>query len=157
MNLAKLVLVRHGRAGTAPTDDERRLTVEGRAGVGRIGAALKAGGLAGPAAEATVILCSPLARAVETAGIVAEAVGASPPRVDDRLAPGAEPGDLMAAAKEAGSAAVVLVGHMPDLGVLAGSLTGASSFHLSPGAALVFGVTGDGGAGLEAVLDPEDL
>lgn len=151
MSLSRLVVARHGRAGTAPTDGERRLTEEGRAGVERVAAALKSQGIAGP-----VVLCSPLVRAVETAEILAGATSGAPPRADARLEPGAEPSALMEAAREAGAPHVILVGHMPDLGILAGSLIGASSFHLSAGAALVFAVKDNGTSELQAVLDPED-
>jgi phosphohistidine phosphatase SixA len=88
--------------------------------------------------------------------MVAEALGSPLPLADDRLAPGADPSTLMKAAAETGAGCVVLVGHMPDVGVLAGSVARSPSLHLSPAAAVVFSTGGRGELEMEAVIDPEE-
>jgi phosphohistidine phosphatase len=119
-----LILLRHGPAGKAdpatwPDDSERPLTPRGEertrgaaAGLARL--------LDGEVRE---IQTSRYARCARTAEIASEALGC--PRV--RAVPELEPGEpLGALLEELPSAAeddvVVLVGHEPDLGKLAGTL-----------------------------------
>ena len=115
----RLVLVRHGRAGDAPVDAERRLTDAGREGVVKVAKRLSELGVTGAA-----VYSSPYLRAMESAAIVAQET-ASAPVVEDRgLASGAPVDELIRVVEaHAREPLVVLVGHMPDLGVLAGWLS----------------------------------
>jgi phosphohistidine phosphatase len=80
-------------------------------------------------------LTSPLARAVETAELLSEAIGAPPPVADDRLQPGATWDAVAAAIRERHAARrVMLVGHEPDLSELAAELTGAAAVRMRKGA-----------------------
>ncbi len=106
----RIYLVRHGKADrtAAGGDAARRLTPEGRA---------RFFALAGALAEKlqlTRVVTSPLARARETAEILAAATGA-PLEEDPELASGRSTArDLLALARRAG-AGVALVGHNPEM------------------------------------------
>ena len=96
------------------SDEKRVLTIEGRKRMGEI-----ARGLVKLGVEFDLILTSPLARAVETAEIIAAASGLSKKdiKLSENLAPGAAAENLFAEIKGyAGAEAVALVGHQPDLG-----------------------------------------
>jgi phosphohistidine phosphatase len=98
------------------SDEKRTLTVEGRS---RMRDVLK--GLAKLGVELDLIITSPLARAVETAEIVATGIGLSKKEIEQsvNLAPGASPEHLFAEIKShAGVEAIALIGHQPDLGGL---------------------------------------
>lgn len=98
------------------SDEKRSLTVEGRIRMREI-----VKGLVNLGVEFDLILTSPLARAVETAEIVAAAAGLSKKDITqtENLAPGAAAENLFAEIKGlAGAEAVALVGHQPDLGIL---------------------------------------
>jgi phosphohistidine phosphatase len=130
----KLFLLRHGIAVDLGTqgferDNERPLTPEGRRKTRLIGRAL-----AKLEIFPEVILTSPLVRAHQTAEIVATTLRARK-RIQLRaeLASGGDPKRLVAGInKHHGKAAsIMLVGHEPDLSLLAsllltGSLTGAA-------------------------------
>jgi phosphohistidine phosphatase len=122
----KLLLVRHGPAadrrawGAQGKDDRKRpLTAEGTERT-----RMAAGGLAHLVDPPDVIASSPYVRALETARIVAAALGGSlagtePERVD-ALAHDAAPGDLAPwLGQRSGESLVVAVGHEPQLGRLA--------------------------------------
>ena len=65
----RVTLIRHAEAGDdAPRDESRALTVRGRADARRLGRALARRGV-----RFTLIVTSPLVRAVQTAEIVAAA------------------------------------------------------------------------------------
>ena len=103
-------LVRHAKAeGSAPGGDAaRRLTDKGRRHFRALLDELE-GKL-----RVTRILTSPLARARETAALLAEATGA-PVVLEPRLASGASSGrDVLAMGVEAGPG-VALVGHNPEV------------------------------------------
>jgi phosphohistidine phosphatase SixA len=72
------------------------------------------------AREPDLVLASPLLRARETAAAIAKATGAEL-RVDERLAPGADADDVLAAIDGAGET-VVTVGHQPDCSEIAAAL-----------------------------------
>jgi phosphohistidine phosphatase len=118
----ELYLLRHGDAADRLTggyarDEERPLTERGREE-----ARAAALGLRELGSRPDQVITSPLVRARQTAEIVAEITKpARSLQVTDRLAPGGGPEEVAAllAAIPADSA-VVLVGHMPDLGELAG-------------------------------------
>lgn len=110
-----LYLIRHGKAenvGPDGRDASRRLTPEGRSeweraaeGLGRIGARFDA------------LLTSPLARARETAEILAAVLGGPSPSLLPEAAPGgADETDLLQ--RLGGRGDVALVGHQPTLGLL---------------------------------------
>ena len=117
----ELFVIRHGIAEPLGkrnefSDEKRALTVEGR---NRMREVVK--GLVKLGVEFDLILSSPLARAVETAEIVAASVGLSTRDIKHtkNLAPGAFAEQLFAEIKSyAGAEAVALIGHQPDLGSL---------------------------------------
>jgi phosphohistidine phosphatase len=124
----RLVLVRHADAAPGEPDELRTLTSEGREQARALGERLRAEGI-----EADAVLCSPLLRARETA----EALGLGEPEADDRLAPGATPEGLREAIAGRGET-VVVVGHQPDCGRIAASLTGGGEPRFPPaGVALI--------------------
>ena len=110
----RLFLVRHAHSHPGEPDELRPLSAEGRRQARELGARLSD-------ARPEVVLSSPLLRARETAAAIAEAAG-SELRVDERLAPGAGPEDVLSAA--AGVQTAVAVGHQPDCSEIAVSLTG---------------------------------
>jgi phosphohistidine phosphatase len=100
----RVLIVRHAEAAAGTPDEARTLTPGGREQARRLGEELRARGFA-----ADAVLTSPLRRARETAS----ALGLGEPTVDERLAPGATPDDVRAAASGRGET-VVVVGHQPD-------------------------------------------
>ncbi len=117
----ELFIIRHGIAEPLGkrnqfSDEKRALTGEGRK---RTQEGVK--GLRKLAVELDLILCSPAARAVETAEIVAAYMGLSKGDIKQtqNLTPGASAELLFAEIKGyAGVEAVALIGHQPDLGHL---------------------------------------
>jgi phosphohistidine phosphatase len=122
---AELILLRHGIAeprGGAVPDGLRSLTPLGRERTKQVCQRALALGLNAP-----VLFTSPLPRAQQTAEI-AVAVGLAPSlSCDDALAPGADPGPLLQAwwSRPDRPHRVILVGHEPDLGLLACRLMAA--------------------------------
>jgi phosphohistidine phosphatase len=124
--VVELYLVRHAiaaeRGSDWPDDDLRPLTTEGIRRFREVVA-----GFRGLDVELDVILTSPLVRAKQTATLLAEALS-SRPRLKElpALAPGSEPVTTMTALTKATRARrLALVGHEPDLSVLAAYLLGA--------------------------------
>jgi phosphohistidine phosphatase len=113
----RLYLVRHADAAPGEPDDLRPLTSHGREQARELGRRL----VSEAGAEA-VVLTSPLLRARETADEIARSLGTQAV-VDERLAPGMSVSSLLAATADRGPR-VVVVGHQPDCGRVAGSLTG---------------------------------
>jgi phosphohistidine phosphatase len=113
--------MRHGPAeDVAPSgrDVDRRLTPAGRDRTRLV--ALE---LAREGEEPKRILTSPLARAVETAAVVTEALGTGlQAEVTDALAPGGAALDLVFELSRAGAKRVMLIGHEPDLSALVSTL-----------------------------------
>lgn len=130
----KLYFLRHGLAESrgrwAGPDSERPLTDEGIARMECEAAALEALGL-----SPDVIVTSPLARAYQTARIVARQVGLQDRLVtDERLAPGFGVGELRGILEEyPGAAAVMLVGHEPDFSLTVGDLIGGGTVVFKKG------------------------
>lgn len=118
----RLYLVRHGIAedgGPHKPDRERALTEPGIARMRMQATALKRSGL-----QVDALLTSPLIRSVQTATILAEALGLKYSD-DSRLAPGCRLADLQEILHEHDrSAHLMFVGHQPDLGEIVRSLTG---------------------------------
>jgi phosphohistidine phosphatase len=108
----RLVIVRHAEAAPGSPDELRPLTPAGRAQARRLGERLRAEGV-----RPDAILSSPLLRARETAAGLA----LGEPEVDERLAPGASPDAIRAAAAERGGT-ILVVGHQPDCGRAAAAL-----------------------------------
>jgi phosphohistidine phosphatase SixA len=121
----QLYLVRHAEAASGDPDELRPLTQEGRAAARELAQRLAAEGV-----RPDAVLTSPLLRARETAAELARPAGleAEP---DDRLAPGASPEDVRAAAGERGQI-VVVVGHQPDCGKIAAALIGGAEPAFPP-------------------------
>lgn len=118
----RVTLIRHAEAGDdAPRDEVRALTVRGRKDARRLGRALARRGV-----RFTLIVTSPLVRAVQTAEIVAAAVGyrRAMPALDV-LEPEAPASDVVAfLTTVADEESVALVAHEPILSAVAGALTG---------------------------------
>lgn len=120
----ELYLLRHGDAvdrltGGYARDEDRPLTDQGKREARAAALALRA-----LDARIAQVISSPLVRAVQTARIVAEII--EPTRghtIEHTLAPGGAP-EAIAASLDTNGAddALLLVGHMPDLGELAGWL-----------------------------------
>lgn len=144
----ELFIIRHAIAAPLGkenefSDEKRAITVEGR---NRMREVVK--GLVKLGVEIDLILTSPLARAVETAEIIAAAVGLSKKDIKQtgNLAPGAFPDNLFAEIKgNAGAEAIALVGHQPDLGGLIARIIqsdgGVLSIQLKKGAVCCINVT----------------
>ena len=126
----RLYIVRHAEAASGEPDELRPLTPEGREAARLLGRRLAADGV-----TPDTVLTSPLLRARETAAEIARAVGleAEP---DERLAPGAAPEDVRAAAAGRGDT-VVVVGHQPDCGRAAAALGGGPEPRFPPGGVAV--------------------
>ncbi|MEA5389680.1 phosphohistidine phosphatase SixA [Cyanobium gracile UHCC 0139] len=125
----ELLLLRHGIAEERHpdrVDAERELTTAGRT---RTRAVLERAASLGLRADR--LLSSPLARARQTAEIACEAGLAGALELAQALEPGGDPLPLLPAwlsQAEGGAAApcrLLLVGHEPDLGLLAARLLGA--------------------------------
>lgn len=122
----RVTLIRHGEAGDdAARDELRSLTLRGRVAVARVGRALRRRG-----GDFTVIVSSPLVRALQTAEIVAAEVGyAGRLVVNEALVPEARVAhavDLVRSLAQEDS--VAFVAHEPILSSLAGELLGTGRF-----------------------------
>lgn len=120
-----LFIIRHGKAARqsdSGRDADRVLTDRGHRQ-----AAYLADRLLLSECRPAVIVASPLARAQQTARPIAELLGIEL-RTDDRLATGSSPGrmiDLIAELHDTDEGASAIVGHNPDLSLLAARLLGA--------------------------------
>jgi phosphohistidine phosphatase len=123
----ELYLIRHAIAEESSargTDADRALTSDGKAKMRRC-----AEGLQAIDVRLDLILTSPYRRAVETAEIVARALGGTETQVLAELAAGANIDSLLAALRPYRQVeSLALVGHQPDLGLLASQvMTGSPS------------------------------
>lgn len=131
-----LVILRHGKAGPSaggPGEAARALTAEGRDAIRKVGLWMQKREF-----QFDLIATSPLARACETAGIVAGLLGQEDlVCVWDELGPSGNPDAICHRASQAPSDAVILmVGHEPDLSAFIGHIiTGgrAASVALAKG------------------------
>jgi phosphohistidine phosphatase len=117
----RVTLIRHAEAGDdAPRDESRSLTVRGRADTRCLGRVLARRGV-----RFTLIVTSPLVRAVQTAEIVAAAVGyRGRMPASDLLEPEAAALDVVAfLGTVADEKSVALVAHEPILSAVAAALT----------------------------------
>lgn len=123
----RLILVRHAHSDPGEPDELRPLSARGHEQARELGEKLTA-------ADPSLVLASPLLRARETAGAIAKAAGAEL-RIEERLAPGATAGDVLAAIDESGvGGTVIAVGHQPDCSEIAAAL-GAGQLDFAPAAA----------------------
>lgn len=119
----RVVLFRHGPAATRdavrwPDDDLRPLT-----GQGEKRTAAAARGLAHLEPEVGLVITSPLVRARQTADIVARVLDLHAIETDEALGPGGSWRRVLKTLEaHRRHHTVVLVGHEPDLGKLAGTL-----------------------------------
>jgi phosphohistidine phosphatase len=124
----RLLIVRHAKAAAGEPDELRPLTEDGRETARALGKQLAAAGI-----RPDAIVTSPLLRARETADEIAKAVGAeAQAEPDERLAPGATPDEVLAAAGGRGET-VLVVGHQPDCGRAASALGGVPEPPFPPG------------------------
>ncbi|MEW6208490.1 MAG: phosphohistidine phosphatase SixA [Acidobacteriota bacterium] len=114
----ELYLIRHAAAepvGEANEflDERRRLTLEGRERMQQAARGLRALGV-----RFDLILTSPLFRAIETAEIIADALGIDRSRISQTpaLLPGATAASLTNEIRKQSVESIALVGHQPDLG-----------------------------------------
>ncbi|HEX3905261.1 MAG TPA: histidine phosphatase family protein [Polyangia bacterium] len=121
-----MTLIRHAEAGDdAPRDEARALTGRGREDARRLGRALARRGV-----EFSLIVTSPLVRAVQTAEIVAAEVAYRDRiAVTDLLIPEGAPPRLLAFLKATArqldmAPSIALVAHEPILSALAAALIG---------------------------------
>jgi phosphohistidine phosphatase len=121
----RIFLLRHAIAETRdperyPADADRPLTREGKTRMARAARGMRALGL-----RFDLVLTSPLLRARQTARIVVATFRPRPPmHALKPLSPGGGAGGVFAALEPVPSdAAVLLVGHEPDLHRLAGAMT----------------------------------
>jgi phosphohistidine phosphatase len=107
-------------------EDDRPLTPEG---VSKMEKAAR--GLRALEVEPKLILSSPLPRARQTAEIVARALpGEIPLKITAALAPGGRRPDLYGElAARSGLESVMLVGHQPSLGEIAGEIAWGAAAH----------------------------
>ena len=120
-------IMRHGIAAQRGSegvfeDSKRKLTLEGREKMQEIAKALKRLGFV-----VDWIVTSPLVRAVETAQIIAASLDSKVPMdLCDELRPGEPPEKLLSIlSKQPERKRILLVGHEPDLSILAARLMGA--------------------------------
>ena len=118
----RVILFRHGPAGGRdparwPDDAARPLTPRGERRT-----RLAARGLRRIEKKVERVMTSPLERADRTAKILGRELGIGPVETLDALAPGGSSRKVIEALNQKPGADTVVVGHEPDLGVLAGLL-----------------------------------
>ena len=111
-------LVRHAHSDPGEPDELRPLSARGR-----VEAQALATRLGGHETPPRLVVTSPRARALETAGLIADAADAEL-RVDERLAPGAT-ADLLRETVAGVEGPVAAVAHQPDCSEIALALTGS--------------------------------
>ncbi len=135
--MLQLYFLRHGDAVSGEAwkgrDAERPLSERGAADMEREARAIAQLGLSPDA-----ILCSPLVRARQTAGIVARALGRPAAlHAEERLAPGFGADELASILRGQHTAASLLfVGHEPDFGRVISACIGGGRIEVKKGALL---------------------
>lgn len=134
-----LYLLRHADAGDPEAwqgdDADRPLSPKGRRQAESLGRFLAARGVSFDS-----VLSSPKARAMETAQLVADALGTTV-AADDRLGERLDVDDLASVIEDAGVHRLLVVGHDPDFSELCATLSGAAYLPLKKGALARFGVS----------------
>lgn len=152
----RVTLIRHGEAGDdAPRDELRSLTLRGRTAVVRVGRALRRRG-----GDFTVIVSSPLVRALQTAEILAAEIGYGARLVvSEALVPEAPVKEALGLLRSLASEdSVALVAHEPILSTLAGELTGKARYPSLRKAEVVRFKLADGAGGVAELrwrIDPD--
>ena len=155
----RVLLVRHGEAvdmRAAPTDNDRWLTDPGRQTVAKVGKALTRLDL-----QYSCIYTSPLVRAVQTAEILALTHPDFHGPLEVHPALSSEEGSTAKALEPLDHAGdddlIVMVTHMPKVGVLAGHLSGLAKFpSFRTSSACLLSIEGGKGR-FQWMLDPETL
>ncbi|HLK90320.1 MAG TPA: phosphohistidine phosphatase SixA [Polyangia bacterium] len=144
----RVTLIRHAEAGDdAPRDEDRSLTARGREDARHLGRALGRRGV-----EFSLMVTSPLVRAVQTAEIVAAEIAyRERMAVTSVLVPEASAADVVAFLKAAarqleGTPSIALVAHEPILSSLAAALIGKPRYPPLRKAEALRIRLGDGGA-----------
>jgi phosphohistidine phosphatase len=137
----QLYLLRHADAGDPEdwmgADAERPLSPKGEAQAERLATFLH-----GTRFRVDALISSPKVRALRTAEIVADGLGATV-RVDERLGGAFEPLTVDEILADAGTPKrAILVGHDPDFSELVSTLTGAPDVSVKKGAFLRIDVRG---------------
>ena len=150
-------LLRHAAAderAASGRDEDRLLTPEGRTRAQSV-----ARGLAALAPPIAVVLTSPFARARATADPCARALRLEPPHDFPALLPGSDPARAAAEVASGNWRSVLLVGHQPLLGSLAGLLVFGDERQEIPlrKAALARITWTPGGAGTLEALFPAEI
>lgn len=155
----QILLVRHAEAvdmRSALSDYDRWLTEAGRRAMTKVGESLSTSGL-----RYTQVYTSPLVRAVQTAEILAASAPAFDGPLEVHRALSTEEGttaEVLAPLEQApDDALIVMVTHMPKVGVLTahlGGLVSAPAFRT--GSACLLSVA-DGSGRVEWMLDPSSL
>lgn len=154
-----ILLFRHGHAiDETPglSDAGRALSGKGRKTTRKVARWLARRGKLRP----TDIWTSPLVRAVQTAEIAAEALGLEDEvSVSADLSPGSNADDLMRKlAEHRGTGPLMLVGHEPDLSVVAALLLGERSYSgLKKSGLLAIEWEGHGPGKIKLEKSPKDL
>jgi len=148
--------MRHGRAEEESgdgSDASRRLTPEGEERIRN-----EAAGLKYMCVRPDLILASTRLRARQTAEIVAQALGSSL-TLESKLAHGCSLSNLAEVlARHLEPESVLVVGHNPDMSLIAGSLVGGKNLALSPGGVVFLETDLEPGKGrLVKLLTPEAL
>jgi phosphohistidine phosphatase len=126
----EIYLLRHGIAedrAADRADAARALTGEGIRKIEQAAAGMRQLGI-----TVDLLLSSPLTRAHQTAEIVGAAIGMSV-TLDPMLAPGFDMRMLTSLLERQAVQRVMLVGHEPDLGLLASGLIGGGQIELRKG------------------------
>jgi phosphohistidine phosphatase len=149
-----LSFLRHGASGPADAGDAQELTSDGRAALEAAGPLWRRLNL-----RPDLIVSSPLSRARQSAELLATAIGAEAPAVDDRLAAGADWAAMARVLADHPDARhVCFVGHEPDLSSAIAELTGAASVRMRKGglACVEFDGAPEPGSGeLAWLIDPD--
>ena len=158
----ELYLIRHGlaeeRGDAWPDDAKRPLTEEGMSRLRRAARALVRLDV-----TVDVVLTSPLVRARQTAELLAAAFSPHPSLVNvDALAPGGNPPAMAAEIEKHGRRHhILIVGHEPGLGELAGWLVGSrNAIEFKKGGICRIDVEGStlrGGGALRWMMTPKIL
>ena len=149
----KLLIMRHGEAGRHSQDDQRELTNAGRQQVARVAAQL-----AESDSRPELIWCSPLVRARQTAAIVAEILNCP---VEEKLfiTPDDDPAHCLGALLANTASPLLLVSHMPLVGVLTSLLTEGdrrgAAFMTAQAVLLDMATVGPGCADLKTCFSPD--
>ncbi len=153
----KLMFLRHGIAedeGPDGSDFSRRLTDEGKREIEREAESMARIGL-----KPGIILTSPLARAVQTAEIVAKALGMTDRlREEPRLAGFSLEHLRTIATAHSDRRSIMLVGHEPSFSTVVGQLIGGANVRMKKGAlAVVEAEAITMGGGVLQVLAPPSV